>query len=172
MKKEYVRLLLSLIVIFIILINVILYLAWPLLTGTTVVLATRPVDPFDILRGQYITIRYEISSIPSISGAIEGETVYVSLREDNTGIWRYEGRSLTKPTKGAFIKGDIKRTTGENAFVEYGIEQYFFERGATIPQTNLTIEVKLSSSGHARISQLLQHGKPLEIQYEEKGLAS
>jgi uncharacterized membrane-anchored protein len=146
----------------------ILYLSWPLLTGKTVVLATRPVDPFDIFRGQYITINYEIGSIPAIDGAREGESVYVVLEEDEGGIWRYEDASLVRPDEGTFIKGVISSINGENMRVEYGIEQYFFERGAQLPRGALEVEVKLSKSGQARILQLLQDGEPIDIVYRDR----
>ena len=33
-------------------------------TGTDVTLQTRPVDPRDLLRGDYVTLSYEISRVP------------------------------------------------------------------------------------------------------------
>ena len=59
MRREYKKLIATLGVICIIIGVFILYLAWPLMTGKTIVLATRPIDPFDIFRGQYIVINYE-----------------------------------------------------------------------------------------------------------------
>jgi uncharacterized membrane-anchored protein len=56
--------------------------------------------------------------------------------------------------------------------VEYGIEQFFFERGATFSMRNITVEVKISRSGQARISKILQNGQPLKIEYNKVGFAS
>jgi uncharacterized membrane-anchored protein len=39
---------------------------YALLTGTTVVLKTQPVDPYDILRGYYQTLSYDISSFETL----------------------------------------------------------------------------------------------------------
>ena len=141
------------------------------MTGTTIILATQPVDPFDIFRGQYISILYEISTIPLIEGAKEGNAVYVVLKEYQGNIWRFEKASLEKPSKGIFIKGSIK-SVGSNLRVEYGIEQYFFERHAEFPTINLTVEAKVSKSGQARIVQLLHDGKPLRITYKKPSLTS
>ena len=58
----------------------ILYLSWPSITGKTMVLAIRPVDPFDVLRGQYIILNYDISSLPEIQDANEGDGIYVSRK--------------------------------------------------------------------------------------------
>ena len=149
----------------------IFYLSWPLLTGKAVVLATQPVDPFDIFRGQYLTINYEVGTVPVIDGVNVGETVYVVLKEDEEGIWRYERASLVKPG-GTFIKGEVNSLSGENMRIEYGIEQYFFERNAKISTRGMTVEVKLSEGGNARISGLLMDGEPIEIEYGEIGLGS
>ena len=169
--KHQTRLILGLIVLLGITGTFILYLTWPLLTGKTVILATRPVDPFDILRGQYITINYEISTIPVIGGAKEGASVYVILKEDENKIWRYQEASLSKPV-GTFIKGAITSIYGGNMRIEYGIEQYFFERNAELPRRDLTVEAKISSSGQARIVELLMNGTSLNITYKKPSLTS
>ena len=171
-KSEYKRLVITLLALFLIAGTFIIYLSWPLLTGQTIVIATRPVDPFDILRGQYLTINYEISQIPAIAEAKEGDTVYVSLKEDETGVWRYDSGALVKPVEGTFIKGKVKWPSGTSISVEYGVEQFFFESGARFPTTNMTVELKVSAGGQARISQLLQNGKPLDMTYQNLSLTS
>ena len=170
--KQYTRLIIALIVLLGIVVSFILYLSWPSLTGTTIVLALRPVDPFDPLRGQYIILNYDISNIPSIPEAKEGNSVYITLKEDENKIWRLQEASLTKPLQGIFIKGTIKSIYGSNMRVEYGIEQFFFERNAELPRQDLTVEVKLSNSGQARISNLLYQGKPVKIEYQKPSLTS
>ena len=152
----------------------IIILSWPLLTGKTFVLATAPVDPFDVLRGQYITISYEISrltNIPGISESDMGDYVYVVLEKDSSGIARAKEVLLEKP-EGNFIRGKTKNVFGNSAIVEYGIEQFFFERGATFSMRNITVEVKISNSGQARISKILQDGKPLDITYRKVSITS
>lgn len=152
--------------------SLILSLAIPLANSRTSVLDTRPIDPFDVFRGQYMSINYEISWIPSIAAAQQGDSVYVILKEDKDKISRYDGVSLSKPKEQNFIKGIVRENNGDQMRLEYGVEQYFFERNAYIQQTNLTVEVKISKSGQARINQLLRLGKPVQIQYEEPSLTS
>ena len=160
-------------VLFAIVSGFLIYVSIPLLSSTSVVLATQPVDPFDLVRGQYITIRYEINTIPTIEGAEVGDDVYIILSKDTQGISRYESASLERPSKdNVFISGKITRVGSENINVEYGIEQYFFERGATFDTSNLTVEAKLSNSGGARISRLLNDGKSIVITYRNKTLTS
>ena len=150
-----------------------LYVSFPLLSTKTVVLATQLIDPFDLIRGQYINIRYEIGTIPFINGAEIGDTVYVVLEESKDSISRYKSASLDKPSHNdLFIKGEIKSVYSDKMSVEYGIEQYFFERNARFNTRSLAVKIKLSDSGGARIVELLHDGKPIIIEYENKTITS
>ena len=160
-------------VLFLILGGFLLYVSIPLLGTKTAILATQPVDPFDLVRGQYIVIRYEIGSIPSIEGAEVGDNVYVLLMEDSDGTSRYTSASLERPSKdNLFIRGQIKSIYGGTMRVEYGIEQYFFERGARFETRGMEVKVKLSDNGGARIAELLQDGEPVKMIYENRTLTS
>ena len=57
-----------------------------LASGTLVLLETRPVDPRDLLRGDYVILNYKISDVPlalfspaQTNGLPPGQTVYVAL---------------------------------------------------------------------------------------------
>lgn len=141
-----------------------LYLGLPLLTGAEATLATQPIDPFDPLRGQYIIIRYEIGTIDA-SNVSSGDSLYISLKDDAEGIARMTKVSTEKPTSGLFIKGAVDRVQGNQANIKYGIEQYFFEKGAQFDTSNLQVKVKIDSSGQARIKELVRDGKPIEMKY-------
>ncbi len=172
-RQEYRKLWIVLLFFVVVLSGFILYVSAPLLGSKSTILATQPVDPFDFFRGQYITIRYEINSIPSIPGAMVGNTVYVTLQEDENHTARFVSGSLEKPSADVlFIQGDITYLTGDRMEVSYGIEQYFFERGASFPQRGLTVKIKLSKSGRAGISELLSEGKPVTMIYRNLTLTS
>ncbi len=172
MNKHYKKLLIVLAILFVILGSFILYLSIPFMNGKTMVLATRPIDPIDPFRGQYIIISYDISRLPARSDVENGQEVYIILAKDEKNVWRYQSVSLTKPTEGDFIKGTVQSAYGDAMWVEYGIEQYFFEKGASFSTQDLTVEVKVSSAGQARITRLLHEGKPVEIAYREPGVLS
>ncbi len=148
----------------------ILYLSFPLLTGKTVILKTQPVDPFDFFRGQYLMINYEISTVNLSENFKEGDKVYVSLREGDDKIWRADKVARTKPESGIFIRG-IAKQSWRGLAVEYGIEQYFFERDAHIPRMD-SVKVKVDRSGQARIVELLMNGTSLNIAYKKPSLTS
>ena len=170
MNQQYTRLIIVLVAIIGIAGMVILYLSLPLLTGKTVVLKTQPVDPFDMFRGQYLTINYEISRVSLPENTTEGRAVYVSLKEGDDKIWHADKVSLNKPESDVFIRGTTKQSWRGLA-VEYGIEQYFFERGAHIPRMD-SVKVKIDDSGQARIVELLMNGQPLNITYRKPSLTS
>ena len=170
MNQQYTRLTIVLVAIIGMAGLVILYLSFPLLTGTTIILKTQPVDPFDMFRGQYMTINYEISSVNLPQNTTEGDKIYVSLKEGDDKIWHAESVSLTKPDSGVFIRGTAKKSW-RGFGVEYGIEQYFFERDAHVPTTD-SVKVKVDGSGQARIVELLQNGSPVNITYQKVSLTS
>lgn len=167
-NKEHKNLFIVFSVLLTLSLGLIIYSIFPLITGQTIVLKTHPVDPFDIFRGQYLTIGYDISLIPKIDGVKEGDNVYVTLKREGD-IYVYDSASLIKPkSNNLFLKGRVSQNFGLDKTlmrVEYGVESYYFERNAQINTVNMTVELKVASSGSARISRLLHEGKPLEINY-------
>jgi len=162
-NKEYLKLVISLGVLFLLLGGFLLYVSTPLLGTKKAVLAAQSVDPFSLVRGQHIIIRYNITSIPFIKDAKVGDSVYVSLADDANGISRYKSASLSEPSRDSlFIRGQIKYIDGDSMIVEYGIEQYFFERGARFKTKGMEVKVKLSDDGGARIVELLRDGEPIK----------
>ena len=75
-KKQVIALLIVSLIILGVLVSFLLYNQWPILTGKKIVLATQPVDPFDPFRGQYMRIRYEISSIEGGANFEGGNVIY------------------------------------------------------------------------------------------------
>lgn len=140
-----------------------LYNQWPLWFGKTMVFATLPVDPMDPFMGQYAEIRYEFSRIPN-QDYLRGDVVYVSLSPNTTGIYRPVNSGRKMPS-GDFIKGKVETSYGNESWVKYGIENFYFERNAQFSMQNMTVEAKVSSSGRARLVGLLQNEKPVVIDY-------
>ena len=170
MDNQYKRLIVALALFIGIAGLTILYLSYPLLTGKTVILKTQPVDPFDLLRGQYLTINYEISRVNLPENITDDRTIYVSLKEGDDKIWHSKKVSLSKSESDVFIRGKVKQSW-RGLGVEYGIEQYFFERDAHIPRMD-SVRVKVDSSGQARIVELLMDGTSLNITYKKPRLTS
>ncbi|MEK6914444.1 MAG: GDYXXLXY domain-containing protein [Nanoarchaeota archaeon] len=172
-KNEYIKLIIVILILLLILGGFLLYVSFPLIGGEEIVLSTMPVDPFDIIRGQYMTIGYEINTIPLNETAKIGDTIYVILEKDENETSRYKELSFVKPNKETFIRGKITSISRQNMRVEYGIEQYFFERNARFERRIENVKVKLSEFGGARIVELLDVNKEsIKIIYKNKTITS
>ena len=113
--------------------------------GTDVVLRTVPVDPVDLVRGRYVALRYDISSL----SARPGTTVYVPLRRAGDH-WTGTYLVTEKPGDGLFIRG---RATPSG--IVYGIETYYADedeaRRLERAAGSLLVQVSLDGDGKARI---------------------
>lgn len=128
------------------------------LTGDEIRLKVKPVDPRDLLRGQYVALNYDISEIQvkKSSDFKRDETVYVTLiKEDKEGeIYAAQSVYKFKPSKNPYIKGKIdfirynfRNNKDYNTLViDYGIENLF-----TKEQEAKDIEKRLSDGGIAVI---------------------
>lgn len=116
--------------------------------GTEVLLKVEPVDPRDLLRGDYVFLSYDISRIPVKMIAnvpadrivSHDETLIVRLKPDADGYWRatsaWLGAAPAPAAAGeADIAGHIFRgwnfSTDPDATVspDYGIERFYLPEG-------------------------------------------
>jgi len=143
-------------------------------SGRTVVLRTVPVDPYDVMRGYFVTLRYEISRPPGLeeSGAAGGDVVYAVLAKGDDGVWtavraaKERSRSLEEGR--VVIRG--RREGGHRAVVDYGIEKYFIpeaareeiERAVRKGKQRILVDVALDDEGAACVLRLRVGGKVYE----------
>jgi uncharacterized membrane-anchored protein len=104
-------------------------------TGNEVALRTVPVDPRDIIRGEYIDLRYEIASIsknlaPPDEVITSGDAVYVTLVPGKSGAWEASQISKQKPADSMVAIKGMASVTASAFNVRYGIEKYFIPAGA------------------------------------------
>lgn len=148
--------------------------------GAEVLLKTAPVDPRDFLRGDYVVLNYDISSVPvqTVSGGIPAEpgerVLWVRLKKQEDGFWTVIESSFHKlPPQPEtvilrsqpFYSGGL--AAGDSMRVEYGIERYYVPEGEGKPieearnDGNVAIAVRVSPDGSAQIRSLLVDGKPV-----------
>ena len=155
--------------------------------GTEVKLQTRPIDPRDLLRGDYVVLGYDISTVAS--GALFKQpsssrhpVVYVKLAPKPDGL--YEAVSVhtavvpvTSPEvliRGTVAYGASCEPDGQSFCdklqIRYNLEKYFVPEGEgrkledARNQRKLTIVAAVLPSGRAAIKRLLLDGQPV---YEE-----
>ena len=114
--------------------------------GQEVLLQARPADPRDLLRGDYVVLGTNISSIPvslfdearPLREEARARTVFVRLREGDGGIWRpvaarYGERPEPEPVEGEVdIRGSTSSTWFEGTTainVQYGLERLYVPEG-------------------------------------------
>jgi uncharacterized membrane-anchored protein len=104
--------------------------------GHRVLLETRPVDPRDLLRGDYVILDYKISDVPDgllLTSAefldddrYEAEyPVYVTLGLNADGVASVSGISARRPSDGIYLKGRLERLWGSNYSIDYGLGAYY-----------------------------------------------
>jgi uncharacterized membrane-anchored protein len=115
-------------------------------SGEEVLLKVEPIDPRDLLRGDYVRLGYEIRNIPVkiVSNVPAGEFVtedgpiFVRLGKDDDGYWRARSAALGAPNGAppageVDIRGTIRGgwTLGPEASfsVDYAIDRYYVPEG-------------------------------------------
>ncbi|SCB26250.1 GDYXXLXY domain-containing protein [Rhizobium lusitanum] len=163
--------------------------AWGLRSGVEVILKTAPVDPRDLLRGDYVTLNYDISRVPVstlVGGppkeSLNNQVLSVRLKKQDDGYWGIVESSfatLDAKTDTVVLKslpfdyvsyGDLADTSQATIAVTYGIERYYVPEGQGHDIENarndsrVAIAARVSSDGAAHIRSLLLDGKSV---YEE-----
>jgi uncharacterized membrane-anchored protein len=117
-----------------------------------VLIKVQPVDPHDVMRGEYVALTYGITNLRAPAG-----TVYVRLYRDGDGSRTGDVATTEKPDGGVFIRG---RSNGEGR-IEYGIENFFVPEGEARKYENamfshrLYAKVALADDGRARLEDLV-----------------
>jgi len=152
--------------------------------GTEIVLRVEPIDPRDLLRGDYATFQYNISNLDSYLAKGQqlrnNDTVYVSLRKSGK-YWAAQSIQKTKPGNNEiFIKGrvvsggtdsqfnplSLQRFTGSRFHIIYGVEEYFIPEGKGNELNSLgrvqeaLARVVVDGNGNAVLKQLYINNKP------------
>jgi uncharacterized membrane-anchored protein len=151
--------------------------------GTEVMLQTRPVDPRDLLRGDYVVLSYDISSIAA--GALKDQpatrraVVYVKLSPKEDGFYEAVAVAQTPIAvsggevliRGRVVGGDrcggFVNTFCEQIRINYGIERYFVPQGegreieGARNAGKVAIVAAVTRTGRAATKRLLLDGRPL-----------
>ena len=127
-----------------------------LASGDEVTLRTVPVDPVDLFRGNYVRLRYEISSLQVTRRMQPGDAVYVPLHASGDASTGSVGFP-SPPSGGTFIRGTARRVTAGRAEVSYGIETYYAdadEAQRLQAAGTLLVSIVVGDDGQARISRV------------------
>jgi len=158
--------------------------------GREVRLATAPVDPRDLFRGDYVVLSYDISLLSPGKLGIEGpmtrgERVHVTLRPGADGKAVAVAMSRTRPSAVAatdvVIEGRLTQSracrlraqsqtvcenTNDTVRLTYGLESFFVPQGEGLEierteRARVEVVAAVAPSGKAAIKRLLIDGKTL-----------
>ncbi|MER8466677.1 GDYXXLXY domain-containing protein [Mesorhizobium sp. M1396] len=153
--------------------------------GKEVLLKIEPVDPRDLLRGDYIILGYEISripvkmiaDIPADKFSSDDTSIVVRLKKGADGYWQPTTAWLGKPpTPAAADEADISghvtegwdlRGEAMTIAPDYGIERFYLPEGEGMAIQNdmrvrpFGIRLALAGDGTAQIKALVDGDKTL-----------
>jgi uncharacterized membrane-anchored protein len=153
--------------------------------GVDVVLKTVPVDPRDLLRGDYVILAYDISTIPAdkVTGGFPTEAtdaqLSVRLEKQQDGFWGVAEASFDAlaPKEGSVIARSAPfyfypapDSPQSSLNVDYGIERYYVPEGEgkvleeARNASALSVTARVDDDGRMQIRLIAIDGKPL---YEE-----
>jgi uncharacterized membrane-anchored protein len=156
---------------------------YALATGTTVVLKTMPVDPYDLLRGYYQTLSYDISSFNTLEklsgwkdlkrerGSVnisKNQQVYITLTKvtavtaNSPQAWQPVAIGTQIPTNLSSDKIAIRGVSNGNSIV-YGLETYYMPEDRK-DDVNKDVNAARSSGGKRNLL--------VEIKVDNRGIST
>jgi uncharacterized membrane-anchored protein len=149
--------------------------------GQEVKLRTRAVDPRDLLRGDYVTLNYDISTLRTADLKIDKlppnkSRLYIRLVPDADGFYQPVSLHTERVPLNAgevLVQGRAAHrwlcgnAIGPNLGVKYGIEKFFVPQGEgreiekARNEGKVSIVAAVTPSGRAAIKRLLIDGKPV-----------
>ena len=145
------------------------YKQYALTEGKMVLLKALPVDPRSLMSGDYVALRYEISSLDA-PFTRPGATVYALVRPGAEGLYNPAGFSWTSPAQSGDIvalKGKVVMAWGQPV-ARYGIETFYVPEGRGREIERKTREgsviavVRVLPDGAASLEGLRVDGKPFK----------
>jgi uncharacterized membrane-anchored protein len=130
---------------------------WILRTGAALVLRTAPVDPNDPMRGAFVRLDYEISTVPPAlcrgevakwtsladyreSQKLRDRLVYAALKVNAYGLAELTSLSDQPPGTGPYIRGRVMTADVNGVRPRFGIEALFMSQEAARRMEELGIQ--------------------------------
>ena len=137
--------------------------------GEQVVLATRPFDPRDLFRGDYVVLAYEIGSIDTRIVAWDApgpgleQVVWIVLQPEGRLHHPVAVVSTPEYVDQVAIRGVVEGIHDDMVSIRFGIEEYFVPegRGHEIEEADtIEVVVAVADDGTPAIDHLLVEGHP------------
>ena len=134
-----------------------------LVKGQSILVRTVPVDPRDLLRGQYIRLAYEFSTANRFAHPTamppHGSPIWAVLRED--GKYHVPYKLYLRQSSRAEADTVVLRGHVNHSRLLFGIEEYFVPEGTETPNPrDITVRLRVGRSGQPRIKQVYVREQP------------
>ncbi|OCW58850.1 GDYXXLXY domain-containing protein [Hoeflea olei] len=152
--------------------------------GREILLRTEPIDPRDLMRGDYVRLGYaDVSSVSDdmVTGSWPStetvQPVWLTLAADGDGIFTARSASFTRPENVAADEVVLKslpvRVRAASGLrysipqLDFGIERYYVPEGEGLEiekaqnQGRTTVAVRVSAEGEPQIARLMIDGETL-----------
>lgn len=154
-------------------------------SGTEVLLRIQPVDPRDLLRGDYVSLRYDIDRIPATiitnippgASTTQAGPLFVRLKKGADGLWEAASATFGAPSATppgpdeADIRGEVAAgwSLDEAALIDpdYGIGRFYLPEGEgraienDMRERPFAMRVAIGKDGTAQIKALMDGDKTL-----------
>ncbi|MCA1298472.1 GDYXXLXY domain-containing protein [Stappia indica] len=142
-------------------------------SGVEVTLALRPVDPRDLLRGDYVILNpaigeVDVSEVGRPENLQAGDRVWTVVEPDADGIFRAVDLLHAPPAAGRVaLSGTVRRiAAGGRVLIDYGLDAFFVPEGRgreieRLDTSTLRLVVAVSADGRSAPLRLLADGKVL-----------
>ncbi|MEP3427357.1 MAG: GDYXXLXY domain-containing protein [Roseibium sp.] len=142
------------------------------MSGQDVTLELIPVDPRDLLRGDYVIITLAIGQLPAelpgTNGFTSGDTIYVELQPNADGVAKPVKAASERRKLGPMsIAGTVVTATAEQINVDYGIDAFFLPEGEgleveRLDRDQVRLIVAVTDDGRSLPLRLLVDGMPFK----------
>lgn len=96
--------------------------------GTEYKFRTAPIDPTDPFRGKYITLDYDINTIPTKDTTwLRNEKIYVSIAKDADGFAKVANVSREKPESGDYVFTKVTYYYTDDLHINLPFDRYYME---------------------------------------------
>lgn len=147
--------------------------------GKEIVVKVEPVDPRDLLRGDYVRLGYEMARLPasivsnySADMAEEDETIWVRLARHGDGQWLPVEATIAAPPAsaptadqvdlaGSIVSAPLPEDAAGTLRVTYGIERFYLPEGEgrqielDMRERPFFVKLAVADNGTAQIKQFL-----------------
>lgn len=107
--------------------NMILQQEKVLKKGVVYKFKTVPVDPYDILRGRYVSLRADVFPIEykGKEKISRGQIIYALLGKDNQGYAMIKSVSMIRPKEGDYARVKVSYKSRDKIYVDSSLDRFY-----------------------------------------------